>query len=67
MNRDRERLGFSMSLPTVLTVVFMILKLTGAITWRWIWVLSPIWISVALAVLFMFVIVLVEAIRRTKK
>ncbi len=29
----------------LLTVVFIALKLTGNITWPWVWVLSPLWIS----------------------
>lgn len=29
----------------LLTILFIALKLTGYITWSWIWVLSPIWIS----------------------
>lgn len=29
----------------LLTILFIALKLTGHITWSWIWVLSPIWIS----------------------
>lgn len=29
----------------LLTIVFVALKLTGYINWRWIWVLSPLWIS----------------------
>ena len=33
-----------MSLTGVLTVVFIVLKLTGNIDWSWVWVLSPIWI-----------------------
>lgn len=28
----------------LLTIVFVTLKLTGYITWSWVWVLSPIWI-----------------------
>ena len=28
----------------LLTIVFITLKLTGYITWSWVWVLSPIWI-----------------------
>lgn len=28
----------------VLTIVFIVLKLTNVITWSWWWVLSPIWI-----------------------
>ena len=35
----------------LLTVLFVGLKLTGHITWPWIWVLSPIWISFGLAIL----------------
>lgn len=29
----------------LLTIVFIVLKLTGYINWSWIWVLSPLWIS----------------------
>lgn len=32
----------------LLTIAFIVLKLTGVITWSWLWVLSPIWISFAL-------------------
>lgn len=39
----------------LLTILFIGLKLTGYITWSWIWVLSPLWIS-ALAVLAIFLI-----------
>jgi len=28
----------------VLTILFIGLKLTGNITWSWMWVLSPLWI-----------------------
>jgi hypothetical protein len=27
----------------LLTVIFMVLKLSGAITWSWVWVTFPIW------------------------
>jgi energy-coupling factor transporter transmembrane protein EcfT len=29
----------------LLTIVFIALKLLGKITWSWLWVLSPLWIS----------------------
>ena len=32
----------------LLTILFVALKLTGYITWSWIWVFSPIWIIIAL-------------------
>ena len=34
-----------MKLTTMLTFIFIILKLTGKLTWGGIWVLSPYWIS----------------------
>ena len=30
----------------VLTIVFIVLKLCKVISWSWLWVLSPIWITV---------------------
>lgn len=42
----------------VLCIVFIVLKLTGVITWSWVWVLSPIWISWVIAI-FLIVIALV--------
>jgi membrane protein YdbS with pleckstrin-like domain len=39
----------SFPLASVLTIVFVVLKLSGVITWSWWWVFSPMWISAALA------------------
>jgi len=41
----------------LLTILFIGLKLTGFIVWSWLWVLSPLWISVAL----FFAVVLLHA------
>jgi len=35
------------SFPGLLCIVFIALKLTGYITWSWLWVLSPIWMPIA--------------------
>lgn len=40
----------------LLTIVFIVLKLIHKITWSWIWVLSPLWISAALAVLILGIV-----------
>lgn len=42
----------------LLTIVFIVLKLLGKITWSWWWVLSPMWIPLAV-VLGAFLIVLI--------
>jgi uncharacterized protein (DUF983 family) len=39
--------------PGLLTVLFIGLKLTGYINWPWIWILSPMWISLLLAVVIL--------------
>ena len=44
-NKD-TKLGFA----GVLTIVFIVLKLTGYISWSWWWVLAPVWIPAAIAV-----------------
>ena len=42
----------------ILGLIFITLKLTGYITWSWLWVLSPFWIPFAiLAVIFLIVFI----------
>lgn len=45
--------------PGLLTVLFIGLKLTGHITWPWVWVLSPLWISALLALTIFAVVFIV--------
>lgn len=42
----------------ILGLIFITLKLTGHITWSWMWVLSPFWIPIAM-VLAIFLIVFI--------
>ena len=39
----------------VLTVAFIVLKLTHVIDWSWWWVLSPVWIMAIISVIFIAV------------
>lgn len=43
------------SVFTVLTIVFVVLKLVGTINWSWWWVLAPTWIPLAIAAVILFV------------
>lgn len=54
---NEEKSG-GIGLSTLLLVVFITLKLTGNIDWSWWWVLSPLWIPLAIA-LFIIVIFLI--------
>jgi hypothetical protein len=51
-------IGFS----GLLTVLFIGLKLTGHITWPWIWVLSPLWISALIAITIIALLLVLAAI-----
>lgn len=43
----------------LLTIAFVVLKLTNVISWSWWWVISPVWITTILVVVLAFIIVLV--------
>ena len=43
----------------LLTIVFITLKLIGTIDWPWVWVLSPIWIPIALVIAIVSIAVLI--------
>jgi hypothetical protein len=47
-----------LTLPTILLIIFIVLKLTNLITWSWLWVLSPLWITfgIWIAIILLFVI-----------
>ena len=44
----------------LLTILFIALKLSGFITWRWVWVLSPIWIDAILVVILLAVLIILD-------
>lgn len=44
--------GGSVALP--LFIVFLVLKLTHTITWPWLWVTAPLWISAAGGIVVLF-------------
>lgn len=51
----------------LLTILFIGLKLTGHITWPWVWVLSPIWISILLVLAILAIVLLVAVIGKVWK
>jgi hypothetical protein len=58
MSNNSSSSSGGIGFPGLLTVLFIGLKLTGHINWSWVWILSPIWISVS----FVFAIILIYAI-----
>jgi hypothetical protein len=51
MNKKRIDINFS----GFLLILFVILKLTGAIEWSWLWVFSPLWIPYALILIVLLI------------
>lgn len=51
----------------LLTLIFVYLRLTEEIDWSWWWVLSPIWIPLAVFVVLVAIVALVTALLSSKK
>ena len=59
MNKQKGSNG-GMGLLSVLCLIFIVLKLAGLISWSWWWVLSPLWIYLALVIMVVILTLLSE-------
>lgn len=55
---NRKNVTVEFPIFWILGLIFITLKLTGHITWSWLWVLSPFWIPIAVALLVVFIVAL---------
>jgi hypothetical protein len=53
----------SIGFPGLLTILFVGLKLNHIINWSWFWVVSPIWISISLFLVFLVILLVFIAIK----
>ena len=69
MKREDAQTATGLSLPVVVFVVFLTLRLAGVISWSWWWVTSPLWIVAALivAITILYVAVFVYRYRQHKR
>ena len=58
-NSSSSGIGFT----GLLTIVFIVLKLTKVINWSWLWVLSPIWISTIIAIVIIIGIMAFDKVK----
>jgi hypothetical protein len=58
----KESIGCSLGGLDLVTVVFVILKLTGEVDWAWKWVLAPTWIPLALIIGIWIIAIILMAI-----
>ena len=42
----------------LLTVALIVLKLCNVISWSWLWVLSPMWISTAIVIICLIILLI---------
>ena len=63
---DNKAKQGGLGIVSVLTIVFIVLKLLGVIKWSWIWVLSPIWSSAVIVVAVFSVILIGGRIKKRK-
>lgn len=66
-NQSTATVSGGVGLPTILGVVFIVLKLTGVIGWSWVWVLSPFWIPVAFGIVVLFILFVVMIVKDSSK
>ena len=58
MDDKRKKRSKGMGLVGALVTLFIVLKLTKVISWSWLWVFSPIWITGTLYIVtFGFILV----------
>lgn len=63
--------GGGLGIVGVLTLIFVVLKLVGVISWSWWWVLSPLWLPLAamfaVAVIWFTVASIIKGIKGMSK
>lgn len=66
MNNNSKKKKGSLGIVSILTIIFVILKLCGVIEWSWLWVFSPIWISLLITAIAFAVILIAGRIKKGK-
>lgn len=59
--------GGGIGFAGLLAIVFIVLKLCGVISWSWLWVLSPIWISWILFLIVLVIMAIAMLITKIKE
>ena len=69
MNENRNNTGSAggIGFCGLLTIAFIVLKLTGVISWSWLWVLAPIWIPAAIVLAALLVVLVKEGVKQTEE
>ena len=52
---ESRTLGDVVPVALGLTILFIILRAVNVIDWAWLWVLSPMWITVSVIIILFFI------------
>lgn len=58
MGENKTTVSGGIGFVGLLTIVFIVLKLIGKISWSWVWVLSPIWIGTIIDVVIIVAVLI---------
>jgi hypothetical protein len=56
-NKEAKVTTHGIGFTGLLTVAFIVLKLTNVISWSWWWVLSPLWIHALIVIIFIALLI----------
>lgn len=59
----KETKKTDVSIPMVIFLIFVVLRLTGNIDWSWWWVFSPIWGTFAIRMIVTVILTIVKTLR----
>lgn len=59
MSQNSSSNSGGIGLCDLLTVAFIVLKLCNVIAWSWVWVLAPLWIPAAIALVIIVICLLI--------
>ena len=60
---EKKSYGGGMSAGTLLQIALIIMKLSGVISWSWVWVLAPLWIGFGIVVLLLSALLIVKKVK----
>ena len=62
MSNGIQAVSAGFHIAGILTIIFVIAKLFRLIAWSWIWVCAPLWISAAIGLTLVGVVLLIAVI-----
>lgn len=60
------KIKIDFTIPVVLAIVFVVLRLCEVILWSWLWVLSPLWIGAIIDIVIILVFLIASSPRNSR-